>query len=85
PAPSRQSELETFTVLTTQPNDLLAGLTTQMPVIIAPADDQTWLNPEAGEPSPLFEPFASAELQVWPVKSEVGNVRNDHSGLIEAA
>lgn len=79
------SVLETFTVLTTEPNDLLAGLTTQMPVIVGREDDFSWLDPRRGDPDHLFEPYMMADMHVWPVGPDVGNVRNNHSGLIEEA
>ncbi len=79
------SEIDSFTILTTQPNDFTAGIHDRMPVILKPEDYALWLDPKAGDPTPLFEPFASDDLQAWPVRSEVGYVRINHPGLIEEA
>ena len=79
------SEIQSFTILTTKPNDLMAGLHTRMPVIVDPSDYALWLDPEAGDPSRLFEPFPTDAMHVWPVGAAVGNVRNNSPALIEEA
>ena len=77
------SEIQTFTVLTTAPNDVMAGLHHRMPVILHPMDYRRWLDPRSGAVNDLFEPFPAADMHAWPVGPDVGNVRNNHSGLIE--
>lgn len=77
------SEIETFTVLTTEPNDLMAGLHHRMPVILRPQDYGRWLDTQSGDVSDLFEPFETEAMHAWPVGSEVGNVRNNYAGLAE--
>src|SRR4051812_15786822 len=37
--------LETFTILTTSPNELVANIHNRMPVIVAPQDFDRWLDP----------------------------------------
>lgn len=75
------SEIHTFCLLTCQPNDVLAGLATQMPVIIAPKDYMNWLDPMRGGED-LLQPCPAAEMQAWPVGQSVGNVRNNSPDLI---
>lgn len=77
------SEIQTFTILTTEPNDATAGLHHRMPVILAPHDYKRWLDPRSGDVNDLFEPYAAIDTEVWPVGPDVGNVRNNHPGLIE--
>lgn len=76
------SQIESFTLLTTRPNDLMAGLHTRMPVIVDPADYALWLDPAAGDPARLFEPFPADAMHAWPVGPAVGNVRNNAPALI---
>jgi len=78
------SGLESFTILTTRPNDVMAGLSVHMPVIVNRDNYSRWLDPDAGDVSDLFEPYPAASMQAWPVGPDVGNVRNNHAGLIEA-
>jgi putative SOS response-associated peptidase YedK len=77
------SEIQSFTVLTTKPNDLMAGIHTRMPVIIAPEDYDLWLDPDVGDPTRLFEPFPTDAMHAWVVGSSVGNVRNNSPELID--
>ena len=77
------SQLETFTILTTSPNDVMAGLSTRMPVIVPPEHYQRWLDPASGDVSDLFAPFPAADMQAWPIGPDVGNVRNNYPALIE--
>ena len=40
------NELETCTVLTCSPNEMMADIHERMPVILSPADYDAWLNPD---------------------------------------
>ena len=77
------SELHSFTVLTTVPNDATAGIHDRMPVILHPGDYQRWLDPTSGDVTDLFEPFPSEDIHAWVVGPAVGNVRNNYPALIE--
>ncbi|MDJ0920974.1 MAG: SOS response-associated peptidase [Henriciella sp.] len=76
------SALESFTVLTTRPNDTVAGLAHTMPVIVRPEDYLRWLDPRSGDVTDLFEPFSAIDTHAWPVGAAVGNVRNNSPDLI---
>mgnify|MGYP003645571519 CR=1 FL=1 len=77
------SDLHSFTILTTTPNNATAGLHHRMPVILKPEDYDRWLHPESGPVGDLFEPFPAEDVHAWPIGPDVGNVRNNHPGLIE--
>jgi len=79
------SEIDTFTILTTSPNDLMAGLHTRMPVILDPANYERWLDTSRRDVDDLFEPFETEAMHAWPVAPAVGNVRNQGVTLIEEA
>ena len=77
--------LETYTVITTDPNELTALIHTRMPVIIAPNDYERWMEP--GEPShlpvDLLRPYLAEEMAAWPVNARVGNIRNNDPALVD--
>ncbi len=50
------SELETVALMTIAPNSELSMIHDRMPVIIEPADYETWLNGEPGEAARLIRP-----------------------------
>ena len=67
--------LETFTILTTRPNTLLAELHDRMPVMLKPENAGDWLRGE--EVSGLGEPFPSVDMVRVPVSGRVNNPRYD--------
>ena len=76
--------VETFTVITTDPNQLMEPFHDRMPVILKPQDYARWLAPgdPARLPVDLLRPYPDQEMIAWKVSSAVGNVRNDDAGLI---
>lgn len=79
--------LETYTVLTTEPNELTAPIHNRMPVILAPRDYERWLAPAdpARLPVDLLRPRPADEMKVWQVGVAVGNVRNNDPSLCNPA
>jgi len=77
--------LETFTILTTDPNELMEPVHNRMPVILEPRDYDRWLDPSdpTRPPIDLLRPFPAGEMQAWPVSDRVGNVRNNDPQLLE--
>ena len=80
--------LETYTVITTDPNELIkpeAGpaLHDRMPVILHPNDYDRWLDP--GDPTrlpiDLLRPYSAERMKAWKVSDRVGNVKNNDPTL----
>jgi putative SOS response-associated peptidase YedK len=59
--PKEGAPLETFTILTTDPNQLMEPIHNRMPVILKPKDYDRWLDPgdPARPPVELLRPYAS--------------------------
>lgn len=86
PGPGRGDALRTCTVLTTEPNELVAPVHDRMPVILTPEACETWLDDEEGDVdllSALLVPCPAALLEMWPVSADVGDVGNDGPWLVE--
>lgn len=78
-------EIESCTIVTTDPNDLMQSIHDRMPVILHPQDYDRWLDP-ATESSRLLEllrPFEANEMQHYPVSLEVNNPRHDSPNCIQ--
>ena len=75
--------IETYTIITTDPNELVQPLHDRMPVILAPQDYDRWLEPGDPERPPidLLRPFPAGEMKAWKVSSAVGNTKNDSPEL----
>jgi putative SOS response-associated peptidase YedK len=62
-------ELTTYTIITTQPNDLMAPIHSRTPFILLPDDEDRWLDPEMTEPEEivsLLRPYPSDLLEAKP-------------------
>jgi putative SOS response-associated peptidase YedK len=82
--PKEGEALKTFTILTTDPNELLEPIHDRMPVILEPKDYQRWMEPASVErlPMDLLRPFPAERMTAWTVGERVGNVRNDDPELL---
>jgi putative SOS response-associated peptidase YedK len=76
-------ELTTFTVLTTEPNELMQTLHHRMPVIIAPSDASRWLDATVGDIDALMKPFSAEAMTAYAVGKRVNSSRNEGPDLIE--
>lgn len=83
--PKDGEAIETFTILTTDPNELMEPVHDRMPVILEPRDYDRWLDPGDPQRPPvdLMRPLAAEKMARWRVSDRVGNVRNDDAGLLE--
>ena len=78
--------IESCTLLTTEPNDLLAPIHNRMPVILDPKDYEQWLDPglqEADGVKPWLRPYPPEAMTYFPVNLRVNNPRNDDVLCIE--
>jgi putative SOS response-associated peptidase YedK len=84
-SPDHKSEMDTFAIITTEPNELLAEKTghDRMPVIIKRSDYQKWLEPGSEEQPPidLIRPFDSDQMKAWRVDRRINNVKINEPSL----
>lgn len=80
------SEVQTFAIVTTKANALLAPLHDRMPAILAPEQWPLWLAEKPvspGQLQALLKPFPAEPMTCWPVGPAVNNVAHDEPGLVE--
>jgi putative SOS response-associated peptidase YedK len=77
--------LESFAIITVEPNEWMAKYHDRMGVIIEPKNYQRWLEPgeEYSLPFDLLRPYPEEDLKSWRVSDKVGNSRNNWAELIE--
>ena len=78
--------LETFTILTTEPNEVVAPLHGRMPVILPPGSWDLWLDPSVTDPdrlAPLLVPHPAVGMTAHPVIRAVGSPAFDEPACIE--
>jgi putative SOS response-associated peptidase YedK len=84
-APAGGEPLESCTIVTTTPNEVLAPIHDRMPVILPAPDHSTWLDPavkDAERLQRLLQPFDASEMEAYPVSPRVGNPRADDRDCI---
>ena len=80
------SVIESFTIITTEPNELVSALHDRMPAILPEDAFELWLAPDADLNALrelLLTPYPAAMLKAWPVSGLVNSPANDDPGLIE--
>jgi putative SOS response-associated peptidase YedK len=80
--PATGEWIRTFTIVTTDANELVSRLHDRMPVIIGPSDRQRWMDPDEA-PDVLLRPYPAEEMMMWPVSTAVNSPKNDTRELIE--
>jgi putative SOS response-associated peptidase YedK len=77
--------IESFSILTTVPNDLVREVHDRMPVILAPEQHALWLDPALCDEAalrPLFAPYSAEAMVGYPVGSRVNSPANDDPDCI---
>lgn len=78
-------EFETFSIVTTEPNDLIKTIHDRMPVILSKEDEDLWLAPyvkEAKTLQPLLKSFPAESMEMVPVSSMVNSSKNKEEECI---
>lgn len=84
--PAEGEPVETCTIITTEPNTLMAPIHNRMPVILASESYAQWLDPECHQIEPLkalLRPYANDDLIAYPVSTLVNNPRHDVPQCLE--
>lgn len=78
-------EIHSYTIITTEPNDLVGQIHNRMPVILEQEDEAAWLNPHSIDPKdvlPLLKPYPAQQMESWKVGPAARNPKNDSPDLI---
>ena len=84
--PPEGEVIESCTILTTEPNELLRPIHNRMPVILSPTSYDQWLDPTVQDTVPLkalLRPYPGDELLAYPVSTLVNNPRHDAPDCLE--
>ena len=82
--PDTAARLYTCTILTTDPNELVARIHNRMPVVLDPTDWDAWLaeGTPAEQLRALLRPAPAEPLDAYAVSPAVNNVRNEGPELL---
>lgn len=79
-------EIYSYTIITTEPNTLLAKVHNRMPVILKKEDEKEWLNPDYTEPEQLQKfllPYDANEMESYPISRAINIPTNDTEELLK--
>ncbi len=82
----QHSVVETCTLLTTEPNDLIRPIHNRMPVILPPEIYWSWLDPAVQDPRqllPLLVPCPSDQMEAYPVSGFVNSPSHEAPQCID--
>lgn len=70
--------MRTYSIMTTEPNKVMAGIHNRMPVILHEEDYDTWLTPsdDRNVIEPLLRPYEDNALEAYEVSKAVNNARD---------
>jgi putative SOS response-associated peptidase YedK len=75
--------VETFTIVTTEPNDLVADLHHRMAVVLPEDREREWLSAAPEETSELLQPYPADQMQAYPVSKTVNDPSNETPEVVE--
>ncbi|MBN1687632.1 MAG: SOS response-associated peptidase [Candidatus Omnitrophica bacterium] len=81
-------EVRTCTIITGEPNSVIAPIHNRMPVILLPEHRDKWMDTErenTEELIDLLKPYPAEEMEAYPVSSFVNSPNNDTRECIQAA
>jgi putative SOS response-associated peptidase YedK len=78
-------EIKTYTIITTEPNTLIATIHNRMPVILKFEDQDKWVDNSFYSPSllNLLKPYSESEMEAYPVSILINNPKNNTIDLLK--
>jgi len=80
--PTSGERIRTFTIITTDANEMVAEIHDRMPLIIAPGDYVRWLSDEP-DPHDLLRPYPAELMRMWPISTRVNKPENDDPSIVD--
>lgn len=78
-------EVQSCTIITTEPNELMATIHNRMPAILRPGAYEDWLDPQLRDEQVLthwLSPYPSELMKARPVSKLVNNPRNETAEIL---
>ena len=81
-----EQAIESCTIVTGEPNELVRELHDRMPVILKDEDYDRWLDPKQKDPAALeslLVPYPAERMRIYPISTAVNNPRNERAECID--
>lgn len=83
--PAKRGGLPSAAIITTRPNELMAGIHTRMPAILLPEHEQAWLGGSVADAMLLLGPYPAERMRAYPVSGLVNSWENESPAILEPA
>jgi len=78
-------DVRTFTIITTEPNELMKPIHNRMPVMLTPDNERVWISDESLEDViHLLQPYDEKEMNAYPVTKKVNSPKNNDRSVMES-
>ena len=76
-------DVKSFSIITTEPNELMKPLHNRMPVIIKQENEEKWLQEiDISEAQKMLEPYPFEDLEAYPISTLVNSPKNNSEEII---
>ncbi len=76
--------IQSFSIITTEPNELMEKIHTRMPVILPRACEKIWLGDTGpDELASLLKPYPAEEMMAYPISHLVNDPKNDSEEILK--
>ena len=77
--------INSFAIITTSPNDLMANIHLRMPVILEQKEEKTWLEENNSDVlKSLLKPFPAESMTAYPISKLVNSPTNDSPEILNS-
>ncbi len=77
-------DVKSFSIITTEPNELMKPLHNRMPVILKQENEEKWLQEiDISEAQKMLEPYPFEDLEAYPISTLVNSPRNNTEEIIK--
>lgn len=75
---NHQLKVNSYSIITTDANEIVNDVHDRMPVILKPEDEKKWLSDglDLQEAVDMLKPYPAEDMEMYPVNPAVGNARN---------
>jgi putative SOS response-associated peptidase YedK len=77
------SSIQTFAIITTDANELVAEIHDRMSLMLAPGDYIPRLSDDEPDPRDLMRLFPAEPVRMWPISTRINKPENDDPSIIE--
>lgn len=79
-----EKEIDTFTIITTNANEIVGTIHDRMPVIFNPEEERKWIDPlfDFNKAGQYLLPYGESDMVVYPVSTFVNNPKNDNPEIL---